>query len=379
MWKKSSKSFLLLALVLFGLMSLSDRRVLSLRGSFIASFSSLWGSLQQVRNFFSSFSFGQDSAHLHEQNQLLLLENELLKQKLLQLQNILQQELAVAEELAQLQRLEQLSQDDLFYQRRRRESEVLAQYQMQAIPAKVIFRGSTSWHNSLWINVGSLHDSTARVLAKNSPVVVGHSVIGVIDYVGEKQSRVRLITDSGLHISVRAARGSFQNRELEQHLNALIHSLQSREDFFEDYKNNEILIQNLRVLQSNMEQNPQNWLLAKGEIYGSGQPMWRSSGQLLKGVGFNYDFNDEEGKARDLRTGKTDPKAPATPLLKINDLLITTGMDGIFPAGLHVATITKIEMLKEGSYTYELTAKPTIGSFDELTTLFVLPSLGFTP
>ena len=44
--------------------------------------------------------------------------------------------------------------------------------------------------------------------------------------------------------------------------------------------------------------------LAKGELYGSSKPLWRTQRHQLKGTGFNYDFADGEGPARDLQTGK---------------------------------------------------------------------------
>lgn len=206
----------------------------------------------------------------------------------------------------------------------------------QAVTARVIFRSPNSWFSSLWINVGEDDNATLkfRGIDKNSPVLVGSSIIGVIDYVGKKQSRVRLITDSALKPSVRATR-----RENEE-----VH------------------------------------YLAKGELRGSGKPLFRSNGNLLLGIGFNYDFSDDKGPSRDLRTGeishnKTNQKN--VPLLKVNDLLVTTGMDGVFPPDLNVAKITKIYPLKEGDYYYELEAEPACGKLDDLSLVFVLPPVGF--
>ena len=70
--------------------------------------------------------------------------------------------------------------------------------------------------------------------------------------------------------------------------------------------------------------------MAKGELHGSSKPLWRGYSQVLKGIGFNYDYADAYGPARDLRTGKTTANSPGISLLRVNDLLMTTGMDGIF-------------------------------------------------
>jgi cell shape-determining protein MreC len=160
--------------------------------------------------------------------------------------------------------------------------------------------------------------------------------VGVIDFVGKHQSRVRLITDTGLTPSVRTVR---------------------------------------------MEGEEKRYL-AKGELHGSYQPQWSSNGQLLYGIGFNYDFPDEYGPARDLRTGypqNSEGKEPPISLLQPEDMLITTGMDGIFPPNLQVATILEIFPLKEGDYSYSLTAKPMVENLNDLSIVFVISPVGFDP
>lgn len=206
----------------------------------------------------------------------------------------------------------------------------------QAIPARVIFRSPNSWFSSLWINVGERDNERLKnqSIGKNSPVLIGNSIIGVIDYLGKQQSRVRLITDSALTPSVRALR----------------------------------------------RDNEQVHYLAKGELRGAGKPLFRSNGNLLFGIGFNYDFSDDKGPSRDLRTGEAfenKDKYKTIPLLKVNDLLVTTGMDGVFPPDLPVAKITKIYPLKEGDYYYELEAIPACGNLDDISLVFVLPPSGF--
>ena len=199
------------------------------------------------------------------------------------------------------------------------------------LAARVVFRDPNLWTSALWINVGQRDNADPEnpVVAVHSPVVLGHSLVGVIDQVGEKQSRVRLISGSSVSPSVRV------------------------------YRDTEV-------------SHP---YLAKGEISGSSEALWRAPGSLLKGIGFNYDRSDQYGPARDLRTGRNlDYQRPEElSLVGPGDLLVTTGMDGIFPANLHVAQVVKVSPLREGSYSYDLEAKPAAGDLLSLSLVFVLP------
>jgi cell shape-determining protein MreC len=208
-------------------------------------------------------------------------------------------------------------------------------HQLKAVPAKIICRSPAHWDQSCWINVGTDTNESLGivVVAKNSPVVVGDAIVGVVEEVGAKQSRIRLLTDASLPISVRALRRAPDGTEM---------------------------------------------LLAKGEVYGSGQPLWRGQRHLLSGVGFNYDFEDDEGPARDLRTGKVAgaPKeAQNIALIQEGDLLVTTGMDGVFPPNFPVAEVVRVHPLGEGDYSYAIDAVPSAGNFDDLSHVFVLPPL----
>ena len=252
---------------------------------------------------------------------------------------------------------------------------------IQAVPARVIFRSLDMWDSLLWINIGDMHNQyqESPTIAKNSPVMVGHSIIGVIDYVGKYQSRVRLITDSRLIPSVRAARGGEQDAYLIENIEMILNNLNPKKDSSLSESERRTIDILLTKIKSTLSPTKHSWYIAKGELQGSLRPSGRSSGQILKGVGFNYDFSDEEGLARDLRTGKlmNQSRSESLPILKINDLLVTTGMDGVFPPYFKVATITKIHLLKEGDYYYELEATPTAGNLNELSLVFVLPPVGY--
>lgn len=254
----------------------------------------------------------------------------------------------------------------------------LLQRQLKAVPAQVIYRDPSSWSSTLWVNVGEEdnHILGAQVISKNSPVVSGLSLVGVIDYVGKKQSRVRLITDSGVSPAVRITRGFFQNREVILLLESIIDRLQFRKDLFASDEEKNLLFKTLFSLKERMNQDKEDLYLLKGELHGSATPFWRSRGLILKGVGFNYDYADDEGPARDLRSGRpVHGKGAFSTLLQEGDLLVTSGLDGIFPPGLSVATVSSMSPLKPGAYAYELQAMPTVGQLNDLASLFVLPSL----
>ncbi len=176
-----------------------------------------------------------------------------------------------------------------------------ALHEKEMIFANVIFREPASWSSVVWVNAGQ-----NKGIKEKSPVLIGSALIGMIDYVGNKKSRVRLLTDSSLPLSVRAKRDGVY--------------------------------------------------LSKGELYGSNQPLWRSRGQKLKGVGFNYDYADEKGPAQELEKA----------FLQVGDLLVTTGYDGIFPEDLVVGYVTQAAPLKEGAISYEIEAKLVAGNLDDV-------------
>ena len=62
-------------------------------------------------------------------------------------------------------------------------------------------------------------------------------------------------------------------------------------------------------------------------------------------------------------------------LIEVGDLLITTGMDGVFPKDIPVAHVTKIAPLKEGSPSFEIEAQLCVGHLNNLLDVTVLPSL----
>ena len=231
------------------------------------------------------------------------------------------------------------------------------QEEMAAMPAYVIYRDPSSWSSSLWIDVGQEDNQVFGkiIVAKNSPVVFGASLVGVVDYVGKKQSRVRLITDSTLSPAVRAVRGGFQNREVLSLVNSLLPLLEGKDRWMEV----------LKELKKESEAFATDLYLAKGEIHGSSSPLWRTRNISLKGIGFNFDRPDEKGSSK-----------KEIPILQVGDLLVTTGFDGVFPEGLQVGVVTFVEPPGSGGYAYGIQARPTAQHLNNLESVFVLPPRG---
>ena len=286
MMRKSSKSYLWLFAILLACMSLSATSTEMMRGVTVAALSPVWNYLTQskesIQTFLGDSSIG--SAACDADLQKLQIENQQL--------------------LAEISRLEELVLQERHLSIR---SFPQTDFQLQAMPAQIIFRSPSSWSSSVWLNVGYADNQglSRDVIAKNSPVVVGSSLIGVVDYVGEHQCRVRLITDSGLTPSVRAIRGAAYKHMLADQLSMLSDRIELHHDLFTNPEEKQLLLRSFKTLQERLKEAgvQATWILAKGELHGSSKPLWRSYSSLLHGIGFNYDFADEKGPERDLRSG----------------------------------------------------------------------------
>lgn len=260
-----------------------------------------------------------------------------------------------------------------FYKRRKKAEETLLNLELFSLPAKVIYREPNHWNSTLWIDVGIENNEAcgAFVVAVNSPVLRRDHLIGVIEYVGKRKSRVRLVTDASLNLSVRVARGKQGDQELLYRLEQLMGQL-----VLKDVPQEANVI--LGELKKDLEKECDDRYLAKGELSGSGSPLWRKRSEVLKGIGFNYDFGDEEGSPLELRSGKPLDQLHqenGVRLIEVGDLLVTTGLDGIFPKDIPVARVSKIKTLKEGSVSYEIEAFLCAGNLGNLFDVVVLPSL----
>lgn len=393
MRKVSYFPYLLLTVFLFTLLNLPQNVVNPLRSIAISGLIPSWVKLSKSRTFFLSVPTFSDPIATDElpkepKLQKLQVENQILTEQKEAIFEWLMFDQKIDQQVQRMENIleEKKGQKDPFwqdfFQRRAEELKSSLDKQIQAYPAKVVFREPSSWCSSIWIDVGEEQSELLGnpIIEKNSPVVVGQSVIGVVEYVGKKQSRVRLITDSGLCPSVRAVRGAPQDQALFELVQSLLMRLRAREDLFQTTAEQNRFLEQLTTVKDRITQDPKGLYLAKGELHGSSYPLWRSRSQTLKGIGFNYDFPDAEGSARDLLNGKPYTSASEddkVPLLKVGDLLVTSGLDGIFPPGLHVGIVSKLFDLEDGSFYYNLEAKPTAGNLDDLSQVFVLPPVNF--
>lgn len=376
MRKVDYRSYVFLLGIFFVLFSCSPDKSLVLRQMTIGAFSCFWDRIYLLTHTLHNLSEPvvekQELEKLKADNYLLHLQVDHIREWLLS-EDRIHEQMDLLKSMTNASSIEESKKS--FLHRRCQEIRKVLQLESRAIPAKVIFREPGTWSNYIWINVGEADNERLQeiTVAKNSPVLLGNSVVGVIDLIGKTQSRVRLITDNRLTIAVRAIRGKEQDHFLLEQLNALLFSLEKRQNTCMQEA-----ISALIRLKNQWLPMEQNSYLAKGELQGTGRPLWRSCGSFLKGTGFNYDFSDEEGPNRDLRSGfayEKDSKRSSIALLHVGDLLMTTGLDGVFPAGLRVAVVSKVDILQEGQCFYNLEAMATAGDFDELNFVCVLPAL----
>lgn len=382
----SYRPYVILTALVLGLMALPRGFTEKLRSGVIRMCSPTWRGVQFCKSGFiglltiSPHGMRPLSPDEVAERERLLQENELLKAQVEAMREWLVVDDRIEEQLNRLKQIAHLHDQEAewrdFFHRRGAQLAKGLEMHMKSLPAKVVFREPANWSSVLWINVGESDNEAMKkcVVAENSPVLAGTSLVGVVEYVGRKQSRVRLITDSRLVPAVRATRGVSQNGFLLDHLEPLLYSLCLRDDLFKTREEVEKVLALLGLLKQVLSQATPDLYLAKGEIHGSSSPVWRSRSKVLKGVGFNYDYADEEGPARDLRSGVAlDSRRPPVALLKAGDLLVTSGLDGVFPAGLHVAVVSRVERLREGASSYEIEAHAAAGNLNELDHVLVLP------
>lgn len=375
MRRVSYKSFVGLFFLIFFTLSLQPQTANKLRSTTASIIAPSWKAVGAVKSTtlkvlrWPSAAASSSPERLRELA-VMKRENHVLQQQVELLKKHLDVDISL---LKQIETLKTIPVEQEFFLRRKEELLHLVDKESQFVSAKVIFREPSIWGSSLWVNVGERTNRNLgkQIISKNSPVVIGTTIVGVVEYVGEKRSRVRLITDASLIPSVRAVRGKEENRIILEKIEALHSLLNARDDL-----NFQGLQEKLLVLKEQLSLEQSNLYLAKGELRGTSQPLWRSRGVFLRGVGFNYDFSDEEGPARDIRTGEPlDNWSSKTSLslIKKGDLLVTTGMDGIFPKGLQVAYVTSIDPLVEGACSYNITAKSLVENLDNLASVTILP------
>ena len=236
--------------------------------------------------------------------------------------------------------------------------------------ATVIFQPSAPWSNSLWIDAGYSSENSSFPLTKNCPVLIQDVVIGMVDFVGKKASRVRLISDPSLHIAVRVVRGNKEASRIISAVNDLQEAVKKYPCLLPKPEFASTLHKLLECIPGSI-QAENVVLLAKGELQGAEHP---ARPAVFRGIGFNYDFSDEEGEKRDLRSGQRSLTDPKTLLIRPGDLLETSGLDGVFPRGLRVATVSTVFPLDEGAIFYQILAQTEAKGFPNFDFVTVIPA-----
>lgn len=244
-----------------------------------------------------------------------------------------------------------------------------------SIVAQVTFQTSSPWTHVLWIDKGSKTPDLPFPICLNAPVLKGSTLIGIVDFVGAHASRIRLISDPALHPAVRVVRGGYMPRQAVFMAQELELMLQKNPSMMP----NELLAQKLTALLHILTETTQPEVelrLAKGELQGCEAP---DAPHILRGIGFNCDFADDECPKRDLRTGQKDEKDPQIPLIKPGDILETSGLDGFFPKGLEVARVNKVAPLEEGAISYSILAESLASDFTALEYVTIIPQTASDP
>ena len=359
--KSLPKIYIGLFIFLYFWSLLSKQTAEQIRLVYVASIAPSWSFFSSWGRFFCSKNHLLHPKDMQKNEQRLSqleLENTLLKNELEKLANYFVSEQNVLSQVELVKKCQKIDSLDpqLAAKLERKLQHVVSKItsELIAMPAQVIYRDPACWGTTVWINVGEEDNQVLgyTVIAKNSPVVIGSNLVGVIDFVGKKQSKVRLITDPAISPSVCVSRGAFNDFDTEKALNLLIEKLKNEEKS-----------ETITVLQKLKEKYATYKTLsfhAKGQLQGSGSNFCRSLHSSLKGIGFNLDF--PEGDFTSLNS----------PIIKKGDLLVTTGLDGVFPKDLTIGIVCKVNPPKSGGFVYNVEILPHVDVTKDLQYLYVL-------
>lgn len=340
---------------------LSKQTVEQIRMVYVASIAPSWTLFSSWGRFFCSknqFLHPRDIQKNEQRLSQLELENTLLKNELEKLASFLVSEQNILSQVELVKKCKNITSNEAQFKDKleKKLNYVISKItsELIAMPAQVIYRDPAAWGTTVWINVGEEDNQVLgySVIAKNSPVVIGSNLVGVVDFVGKKQSKVRLITDPAIAPSVCVTRGAFSDFDTESALKRLIEKLGN-----EDNAQALSVLQNLKEKYSNYKSLSFH---AKGQLQGSGSNFCRSLHSSLKGIGFNLDF--PEG----------DFTNQSTPIIKKGDLLVTSGLDGVFPKDLTVGVVSKVNPPKSGGFVYNIEILPHVDVTKDLQYLYVL-------
>lgn len=173
--------------------------------------------------------------------------------------------------------------------------------------------------HTLWIDVGVANCS---FIEKFSPICIGPHALGLVEEVGYRRSKVRLLSDPKAAVHVCAGKTETLARHYVDELASL---------------NSDPVVQSALELVAKKIERPSEEKLATAQLSGFDKQS-RFTGDVIQGH------------------------------FKPGDLLVTSGYDGIFPAGFFVGRITKA-----GRSVQKIEAKPSY-PYHSLRAIFVLPA-----
>ncbi|MFZ4098885.1 MAG: rod shape-determining protein MreC [Chlamydiia bacterium] len=249
------------------------------------------------------------------------------------------------------ERVHALELDQLQLQHRLQELAEVPAAGSIGVRVRVLAREAGAWHRFLWIDAGR-ETCSKEQLRLNSPVVQGDALVGVVDYVGRRQSLVRLITDPGCCPAIEV--GEHGPETTWKVLRVRLEELLSHRASISPHARQQLL-QALSACSPSDQAVPrmQGTMLGMREREG-GSPRLR--GQL-----FHAEWVAKITSGVPLQW----PEA--------GHLLLTSGLDGIFPSGLRVGYLLSLNEEPAGEPTRGFVAVPVVEDLDELRWLTVLP------
>ncbi|MGR3952209.1 MAG: rod shape-determining protein MreC [Chlamydia sp.] len=260
------------------------------------------------------------------------------------------------------------------------ESELYSRDLVPHVVAPVLFKEEKTRSSAIWVGLGRKNwTNSSFSIERYCPILSHGYLIGYIDYVGERVSRVLLITDPKLFVAVRVKRAiSLKEKTLvlgKSFQAALSSYARQSEPPSENLQKGVRAVETiLSILNS---EAPSPIYFAYGYLQGASSSLSSSKRpHTIHGYGFNCDLDREGSIKRDLRTGKKTAEDQKISIIKTKDLLETSGLDGIFPKALPIASVSYVFPLGEGDNSYTIEAIPLreeFGSIHYVTILEALP------
>lgn len=320
---------------------------------------------EPIQNIFSSFFW---AIQVHIRDRFHTTDEKNLHQENSATQRALQEQINTARIL---ETKEKSASDELFKKSHPYQIVDTIFYERPPIGALWIQTGSQTWQNQEF------------PLEKFCPVLSNGSLLGYIEYIGEKSSRVLLIENPKIFTAVRVRRDiphlnqlSDLGRRFQEALQQDPRNFSLNEASFKKcVKAVDAVLSILNKEMSEKETSTKTPLfLAYGYLKGSSLKDQYTS-DLLYGTGFSCDQEHENSSKRDLRTGKRSLDDAKIAIIMPDDLLETTGLDGLFPQALPVATVTKVLPLAEGDAFYTIEAHPNHPKIESISSVTILPAL----